>query len=105
MENIVHVIFLGKIFSASHISREVKMNPIIYPPVGPNRVANPDLNPENTGRPIMPSRIHIIIDKVALLPPISKHVTKTPNVCNVIGTAIGMVIIEHIDNNIANSDI
>lgn len=105
MEKTVHVIFFGKIFSDSHIMSEVKINPKIYPPVGPNNVARPDLKDENTGSPIMPRSIHIIMDRVALFPPINKQVTNTPKVCKVIGTAIGIDIIEHTDNNIANKDI
>ena len=80
MENIIHVIFLVKIFLKSHIHRDDIINPKIYPPVGPSKATKPDLKDEKTGRPTKPSSIHTIIDKVAFLPPIKRQVTNTPNV-------------------------
>jgi len=35
----------------------MKINPIIYPPVGPTSLAAPPVKPEKTGTPARPSRI------------------------------------------------
>ena len=69
---------------------------MIYPPVVPARTPIPPENPANTGTPMAPRRINTRTESVPLFPPRMPTAIKTPNVCNVNGTAAGMEIQEQI---------
>ena len=95
--------FLPGSFSIAHITSAENKNPMIYPPVGPARTPIPPEKFANTGIPTAPSRINTRTDKVPLLPPRTPAAIKTPNVCNVNGTAAGMEIQEQIAMITANT--
>ena len=81
-------------FSASHISRALKIKPMIYPPVGPIRCPKPPVKPEKTGSPAAPSKRYTRIASVPRFPPSMPTVMNTPKVCMVKGTAAGIDIHE-----------
>ena len=66
----------------------VTRNPIMYPPVGPRRVAHPELNPEKNGIPAHPSSAYRSIDAAPSLYPSTAPDRSTVNVCSVMGTGV-----------------
>ena len=61
-------------------------NDSINPPVGPNIIPNPPLNPANTGNPIPPNNIYITCDINPNDLPKTKPHKATANTCIVNGT-------------------
>lgn len=81
------------------------IKPIMYPPVGPNNLANPPAGPENTGTPTAPRSMYIKTEIVPRFPPRMTTARKTPKVCIVNGTTVGIDIHEQIVITTANNAI
>ena len=74
---------------------DIKIKPIMYPPVLPSRMPIPEVKCANTGTPNAPSNTYKIIDTVPRLPPKADSMKNTAKVCIVNGTVVGMLIQEH----------
>lgn len=61
----------------------------------PRIIPKPPVKPEKTGIPIAPRRTKTKTDIVPSFPPKSPIVRKTPKVCKVNGTDVGIEIQEH----------
>ncbi len=88
--------FLYGSFSKTQKTSPIIIKPVINPPVGPAITLKPPLKPENTGRPVIPHSMYIIIETVPIFPPRTDNARKTPIVCNVKGMAVGIQIHDEI---------
>ena len=88
--------FLLRNFSKTQKTSPIIIKPVMNPPVGPAITLKPPLKPENTGRPVIPHSMYIIIETVPHLPPRTDSVRKIPIVCKVKGMAVGIQIHEEI---------